>query len=77
MCHRAIEPVSLDPVLRGRRGQGCESPLDFKAIKPVIPKGNQAGIFIGRTDAETEAPVPWPPDAKSQHIGKDSDAGKD
>ena len=52
-----------------------ESPLDCKEIKPINPKGNQTWIFIGRTDAEAEAPVLWPPDAKSQLIGKDSDAG--
>ena len=52
-----------------------ESPLDSKEIKPVNPKGNQPSIFIGRTDAE--APVLWPPDRKSQLIGKDCDAGKD
>ena len=45
-----------------------ESPLDCKAIKPVNPKGNQTRIFIGRTDAETEAPIPWPPDVKSRLI---------
>ena len=54
-----------------------ESPLDRKEIKPVHPKGNQAWIFIGRTDAETEAPILWPPDVKSQLIRKDPDAGKD
>ena len=53
-----------------------ESPLDFKEIKPVSPKGNQSGIFIGRTDAEAEAPILWPPDVKSRLIGKDPDAGK-
>ena len=53
-----------------------ESPLDFKEIKPVNPKGNQPWIFMGRTDAEAEAPVLWPSDAKSQLIGK-VDAGKD
>jgi len=52
-----------------------ESPLDSKEIKPVNPKGNQPSIFIGRTDAE--APVLWPPDGKSQLIGKDPHAGKD
>ena len=52
-----------------------ESPLDCKEIQPVHPKGNQHWIFIGRTDAE--APILWPPDVKSQVIGKDSDAGKD
>ena len=54
-----------------------ESPLDSKEIKPVNPKGNQPWIFIGRTDAEAEAPVLWPPDVKSRLIGKDPDAGKD
>ena len=53
-----------------------ESHLDFKEIKPVNPKGNQPGIFIGRTDSEAEAPIIWPPDVKSQLIGKDSDLGK-
>jgi len=42
-----------------------ESPLDSKEIKPVNPKGNQPQIFIGRTDAETETPILWPPDVKS------------
>ena len=54
-----------------------ESPLDSKEIKLINPKGNQSWIFIGRTDAETEAPILWPPDAKSWLIGKDPDAGKD
>ena len=54
-----------------------ESPLDSKTIKPVNPKGKQPWIFIGRTDAEAEAPILWPPDAKKQLIGKDPDAGKD
>ena len=53
----------------------CWSPLDGKEIKPVIPKGNQPWIFIGRTDAEAEAPILWPPDVKSQLTGKDTDAG--
>ena len=54
-----------------------ENPLDCEEIKPVNPKGNQHWIlFIGRTDAKTEAPVLWPPDAKSPLIGKDPDAGK-
>ena len=52
-----------------------ESPLDCKEIQPVHPKGNQPWIFFGRTDAE--APLLWPPDVKSQLIGKDSDAEKD
>ena len=51
--------------------------MDSEEIKPVNPKGNQTLIFIGRTDAEVEAPLLWPADAKSQLIGKDPDAGKD
>ena len=54
-----------------------ESPLDCKEIQPVNPIGNQSWIFIGRTDVEAEAPIVWPPDAKSQLIRKDPDAGKD
>ena len=54
-----------------------ESLLDSKEIKPVNPKGNQPWIFIRRTAAEAEASVLWPPDGKSQLIGKNSDAGKD
>ena len=54
-----------------------ESPLDCKEIKPVNPKGNQSWIFIGRTDDEAEAPILWPPDAKSWLIGLDRDTGKD
>ena len=54
-----------------------ESPLDCKEIQPVHPKGNQSWMFIGRTDAEVETPILWPPDAKSCLIGKDPDAGKD
>ena len=51
--------------------------LDYKEIKPVNPKGNQSWIFIGRTDAEAEAPIFWLPDAKNWLTEKDSDAGKD
>ena len=54
-----------------------ESPLDCSEIKQVNSKENQPLIIIGRTDAEAEAPVLWPPDAKSQLIRKDPDAGKD
>ena len=54
-----------------------ESLLDRKEIKPVNPKWNYSWIFIGRTDAEAEAPEIWPPDAKSRLTGKDPDAGKD
>ena len=54
-----------------------ESPLDCKETQPVHPKGDQPWVFIGRTDAEAETPILWPPDAKSQHIGKDPDAERD
>ena len=54
-----------------------ESPLDCKEIQPVHPKGNRSWIFIGRTDAEAETPILWPPDTKSWLIWKDLDAGKD
>ena len=53
-----------------------ESPLDDKEIKQVNPKENQPWIFIGRTDAEVEVPITWPPDEKSPLIGKDPDTGK-
>ena len=54
-----------------------ESPLDSKEIQPLHPKGNQSWIFIGRTDAEPETSILWPPDVKNLLIGKDPDAGKD
>jgi len=54
-----------------------ESPLDGKEIQPVYPEGNQSWIFIGRTDAEGETPILWPPDANNLLIGKDPDVGKD
>ena len=54
-----------------------QSPLDCKEIQPVHPKGNQSWIFIGRTDAEAEAPILCPPDGKSWLTGKDCDAGQD
>ena len=54
---------------------GVLSLLDSKEIKPVSSKGNQFWIFIGRTDAESETPILWPPDAKSRLIRKDADAG--
>ena len=54
-----------------------ESPSDCEEIPPVNPKGNQSWVFIGRTDAEAEAPILRPPDAKSQLMGKDLGAGKD
>ena len=54
-----------------------ESPLDFTEIRPVNPKGNQSWIFMGRTDAEAEPPILWPPDVTNWLICKDPDAGKD
>ena len=54
-----------------------QSPLDFKEIQPVHPKGNQSWVFVGRTDVEAETPIFWPPDAKSWLIWKDPDIGKD
>ena len=54
-----------------------ESPLDFEEIQPVHPKGDQSWVFTGRTDAEAETPILWPPHANSWLIGKDPDAGKD
>ena len=62
-------PVVLEKTL--------ESPLDCKEIQPVHSKGVQSWVFIGRTDAKAEAPVLWPPHAKSWLIGKDFDAGRD
>ena len=64
-----IQTVELEKTL--------ESSLDSKEVKPVNPKVNQPWIFIGRTDAETEAPILWPTEAKSQLIEKDPDAGKE
>ena len=54
-----------------------KSPLDNKEIKPVDPKGYQPSILTGRTNAEAEAPILWPPNGKSRLIGKDPDVGKD
>ena len=54
-----------------------ESSLDWKKIKSVNPKGNQSWVFVGRTEAEAETPVFWPPDVKKWLIGKDPDAGKE
>ena len=58
-------------------GRTLESPLDCKEIQPVHSKGHQPWVFFGRTDAEAETPVLWPPHVKSWLIGKDSDAGRD
>ena len=54
-----------------------ESPLDCKEIQPVHPKGDQSWVFIGRTDAEAETPILWPPDGNIWLTGKGPDAGKD
>ena len=54
-----------------------ESPLDCQEIQPGHPKGDQSWVFTGRTDAEAETPILWPPDVKSLLTGKDSDVGKD
>ena len=54
-----------------------ESPLDCKEVQPVHPKGDQSWIFIGRTDAEAETPILWPPDMKNWLIGKGPNAGED
>ena len=54
-----------------------QSPLDCKEIQPVHPKGDLSWLFIGRTDAEAETPILWPPDVKSWLIRKDPDSGKD
>ena len=56
--------------------KALESPLDWKEIQPVHPKGDQSWVFIGRTDVESETPRLWPPDAKSWLIWKDPDAAK-
>ena len=53
-----------------------ESPLGCMEIQPVYPKGNQSGIFIGKTDAESEIPILWPPDSKNWLLGKHPDSGK-
>ena len=62
-------PVVLEKTLEG--------PLDWKEVKPVNPKENISWMFIGRTDAEAETPILWPPHVKNQFTGKDPDAGKD
>ena len=67
--NRCIQTAVLENTL--------ESPLDCKENKPVNAKGNQPWMFTGRTDAETEAPILWPPDAKNWLIWKNPDAGKD
>ena len=67
-CYWCFQTVVLE--------KNLESLLGCKEIKPVNPKGNQPQVFIGRTDAEAEAPVLWPPDVKNWLNGKDLDTGK-
>ena len=75
---KRLSTKELMPSNYDARENSFESfPLDSKEIKPLNTKGNQPWKIVERTDAETEAPVLWPPDAKSQLIGKDPDAGKD
>ena len=75
----SIRVFSNESVLRIRwlKYWTLESPLDCKEIHPVHSKGGQSWVFIGRNDAQAEAPILWPPDAKNWLIRKDSDAGKD
>ena len=54
-----------------------ESPLDCKEIQPIHPKGDHPWVFFGKTDAEAETPILWPPHVKSGLVGKDPNAGKD
>ena len=71
--------MSADELMLWNCGAGEDSwqSLNNKEIKPINPKGNQPWIFIGKTDAEAEAPVLWPPDAKNWLTERDPDAGKD
>ena len=62
---------------RHRLEEILESPLNSKEIKPVNLKGNQSQLFFGRTDAEAEVPILWPPDVKNRLTGKDPEVGKD
>ena len=72
--HRALKNWCVWTVVLEKT---LESPLDCKEIQPVHSKGDQSWVVIGRTDAEAETPILWPPDVKSWLIGKDPDAGKD
>ena len=72
---QADPPSWIQPV--GESQGTLESPLHCKEIQPVLPKEYQSWVFIGRTDADTETPVLWPPHVKSWLIGKDPDAGRD
>ena len=64
-------------LLKYGAGEDSSESLNSKDMKPVNPKGNQSWMFFGRTDAEAEAPIFWPPDVKTWLIKKDLDAGKD
>ena len=72
--HLYVEDLSFWTVVLEKT---LESPLECKEIQPVHPKGDQSWVFIGRTDAEAETPILWPPHAKSWLTGKDPDAGRD
>ena len=74
---KIAEPQRIDVFELWFKNTTLESPLDCREIQPVYPKGNQSWIFIGRTDAEAETPIFWPPDVKNWLIGKDLDAEKD
>ena len=74
---RATFMIRLSYLLSLSYIQWNESPLDWKDIQPVHPKGNQSWIFIGRTDVEAETPILWPPAVKRWLIWKDPDSGKD
>ena len=76
-CERKDEQGRIDAFELWCWRRLFESPLDCKEIKPVNRKEDQSWIFIGRTDAEAETPILWPPDAKNWLIGKDPDVGKD
>ena len=76
-CERKLSAEELMLLNWGVGEDSWEDSLDCKEIQPVHPKGNQSRIFIGRTDAEAETPILWPPDAKNWLLGKDPDAGKD
>ena len=73
--------TNLDSILKSRditlptKVHLVKSPSDCQEIQPVHPEGDQSWMFIGRTDAEAETPIVWPPHAKSRLIGKDPDAG--
>ena len=72
--HQKIDAFELSKVVLEKT---LESPLDCKEIKPGHPKRGQSWVFIGRTDAEAEAPILWSPDVKNWLLGKDPDTGKD